>query len=186
MASYKRSIFLINPKFQYRFSFFFVSFVLLATAIYPFVIFDLFEKIIEMQPEMAADFQSTRNSLLLVLGLVELTILCFLFIFSIFLSHKIAGPMYKLTKHFEKIREGGEIKPVFFRDGDYFKEIAHEVNLTLEYFANQRQEDFVYLDEVSAYIANLSLVVPEDKKPVLREIQSNLSKIQSRNLENQL
>ena len=54
------------------------------------------------------------------------------------------------------------------------------MNETLEFFVNQRQEDFAYLDEVSAYINNLALVVPEDKKPVLNEIQSNLAKIQSR------
>ncbi|MEX0799286.1 MAG: hypothetical protein WD025_07560 [Bacteriovoracaceae bacterium] len=89
--------------------------------------------------------------------------------------------MYKLQKHLENIRSGGEVKPVFFRTGDNFQEIADEINLTLEYFVDQRQEDFSYLEEISAYMANLSLVVPEDKKPVLAEIQSNLSKIQSRN-----
>lgn len=183
MAVYKRSIFLINPKFQYKFSFILISFTLLATLIYPFIIYDLFEKIIQLQPEKASDLLSTRNDLLMVLGVIEVTILGFIFIFAIFISHKIAGPMYKLTAHLSKIREGGEITPVFFRAGDYFQEVADEVSLTLEHLAEQRQEDFTYLEEVSSYMANLSLVVPEDKKPVLNEIQSNLAKIQARNLE---
>lgn len=183
MASYKRSVFLINPRFQYKFSFILISFVLLSTIIYPFVIFDLFERIIQLQPDKAADVAGARNDLLVVLAVVEAVILGFLFIFSIFVSHKIAGPMYKLKNHLRALREGAELKPLFFRNGDYFKDVAEEVNLTLEYFKEQRQEDFVYLEEVAAYIANLSLVVPEDKKPILREIQANLSKVQSRNLE---
>jgi iron-sulfur cluster repair protein YtfE (RIC family) len=40
------------------------------------------------------------------------------------------------------------------------------------------QNDFVYLSEVNAYINNLSLVVPDDKKPVLSEIHKKLSDIQ--------
>lgn len=183
MAVYKRSVFIINPRFQYKFSFIVCSFVLLATLIYPFIVVDLFDKIIQLQPEKAAYYTAARNELLGVLGVIELTILGFLFIFAIFLSHKIAGPMFKLSSHLSKIRNGGEIKPVSFRSGDYFQEVADEVNQTLDYFAHQRLEDFTYLEEVSAYIANLSLVVPEDKKPVLSEIQSNLAKIQTRNLE---
>lgn len=91
--------------------------------------------------------------------------------------------MYKLSKHLESIRNGGEARDLFFRNGDYFHDVAEDVNATVDYFVNQRQEDFAYLDEVSSYIANLALVVPEDKKPVLGEIQSNLAKIQSRNKE---
>jgi hypothetical protein len=139
--------------------------------------------VIGLKPEKAGFYTESRNNLLAILGVIQLVFLGFLFIFTIFLSHKIAGPMYKLTSHLEGIRKGGEVKPVFFRSGDYFHEVADEVNLTTDYFINQRQEDFEYLEEVATYIANLSLVVPEDKKPVLNEIQSNLAKIQSRNSE---
>ena len=183
MADYKRNIFIINPKFQYKFSFIICTFALLTTLIYPFIILDLFDKIIQMRPEESALHLQSRNELIGILAIIELIFLGFLFIFSIFLSHKIAGPMYKLRRHLEEIREGGEVKPIHFRKGDNFQEIADEVNRTLETLQNQRQEDFSYLEEVSAYITNLSLVVPEDKKPVLTEIQSNLAKIQTRNQE---
>jgi hypothetical protein len=96
------------------------------------------------------------------------------------MSHKIAGPLYKLQNYLRDIREGGDVKSLFFRDGDHFHEIAEEVSQTMEYFSKQREKDFSYLDEVSSYIANLALVVPEDKKPVLNEIQSKLSEIQTR------
>jgi signal transduction histidine kinase len=147
---------------------------------YPLSIIDIFNVIIEKQPTEAASFEGLRNNLLVFLGFIEFAFLGLVFVVCIFMSHKVAGPMYKLQNHLINIKNGGEVKPVFFRDGDNFQEVAEEVNEVLEYFVNQRQEDFAYLDEVSAYINNLSLVVPEDKKPVLNEIQSNLAKIQSR------
>jgi hypothetical protein len=177
---YKRSIFIINPAFQYKFCLIVCAIVLLGSAIYPLSIYDIFNSIISQQPTEAASFQQMRNELLMTLGLIEFFFLGIVFIACIFMSHKVAGPMYKLQNHLTNIKNGGEVKPVFFRDGDNFPEVAEEVNEVLEYFVNQRQEDFAYLDEVSAYINNLALVVPEDKKPVLNEIQSNLAKIQSR------
>lgn len=181
MAVYKRRIFLINPKFQYRVTLFIVIFALIATAIYPFIISDLFEKMAAISPEKADSLRYAKRELLQVLLLIEAVILGFLFIFSIFLTHKMAGPMYKLKEHLKAIRQGGEIKHVFFRKGDYFQDVADEVNLTLEHFDMQREEDFESLQEISSYIANLALVVPEDKKPVLGEIQAKLAEIRTRN-----
>lgn len=180
MGTYKRSIFVINPKFQYKFCFVVCTIVLIGSVMYPLSIIDMFNVIIEKQPNQADTFTDLRNGLLLFLGIIEFAFLALVFIVCIFMSHKVAGPMYKLQNHLINIKNGGEVKPVFFRDGDNFHEVADEVNEVLEYFVNQRQEDFAYLDEVSAYINNLALVVPEDKKPVLNEIQSNLAKIQSR------
>ncbi len=102
------------------------------------------------------------------------------FVVCIFLSHKIAGPLYKLKNYLINIRSGGDITPLYFRKGDNFHDVAEEVTETMEFLNTQRAQDFEYLDEVSSYIANLSLVVPEDKKPVLNEIQRKLSEIQNR------
>tara|TARA_B100001971_G_scaffold214585_1_gene252936 strand:+ start:137621 stop:138103 length:483 start_codon:yes stop_codon:yes gene_type:complete len=153
----------------------------LATIIYPLSILDFTNVLMSNDAiTLPPDFEDARNTLLITLVGVQFFILAGVFLFCIFMSHKVAGPMYKLQNHLMQIKSGGEVKPVFFRDGDNFHEVADEVNETLEFFVNQRQEDFAYLDEVSAYINNLALVVPEDKKPVLNEIQSNLAKIQSR------
>ena len=53
-------------------------------------------------------------------------------------------------------------------------------NKTFENIQENYRKDFVYLSEVSAYINNLSLVVPDDKKIVLSEISKKLEEIQSR------
>ena len=180
LAAYKRSIFVVNPRFQYKFSFIICSIVFIGSLIYPLTIFDLYEKIIAIHPQGRLDLETNRNYLFILLSVIEFAFLGIVFVVSIFLSHKVAGPMYKLKNHLQNIRENGDIKPIFFRDGDNFHEIAEEVNLLIDHLSEQREEDFAYLEEVATYINNLSLVVPEDKKPVIQEILSRLATIQNR------
>lgn len=180
MAIYKRSIFVINPKFQYYFAFLICSLVFVASLIYPITIYDIYAKVIELQPQQAQELSGNREQLLTLLFVVQVAFVGLVFVLCIFISHKIAGPLYKLKNYLIDIREGKEITPLYFRKGDNFHDVAEEVTLTMEFFNEQRAQDFEYLNEVSSYIANLSLVVPEDKKPVLNEIQRKLSQIQSR------
>lgn len=88
--------------------------------------------------------------------------------------------MYKLKAYLTNIKNGAEITPLYFRKGDYFVDLADDVNDYIQTTILQREHDFEYLQEVSSYIANLALVIPEDKKPVLQEILSKLAEIQSR------
>lgn len=180
MALYKRTIFVINPRFQYKFCLVVCTFALIASLVYPWTIYDIYEKIILMNPADSQFLNGNRADLLRILGFVQLGIMALIFIICIFISHKIAGPLYKVQKYLQGIRNGETITNLWFRKGDNFPEIAEEINETMEYFVQQREDDFEYLDQVSSYIANLSLVVPEDKKPVLNEILSKLAEIQAR------
>jgi hypothetical protein len=44
------------------------------------------------------------------------------------LSHKIAGPLYRLDQDFKKMKESGELQKVKFREGDYFQEVSESFN----------------------------------------------------------
>lgn len=180
MATYKRSIFIINPRFQFKLSFLVCFLVLVATVIYPITIYELVESLIKIAPEKAEVLAETRQSLFWILALVQAGLLGLIFVSMIFVSHKIAGPMYKLKTYLASVRGSDHFSPVFFRKGDYFLDLADEVNETLSQISSKRSEDFAYLDEINSYIANLSLVVPDDKKPVLHEIQRKLLEIQNR------
>lgn len=149
--------------------------------IYPLTIYDIFEQIFALNPDMTEKIKSNRDQLLLFLGIMQMAILGIVFVITIFISHKIAGPMYKLKTYLTNIKNGGEISPLYFRKGDYFADLADDVNDYVQSLEQQREQDFEYLQEVASYIANLALVIPEDKKPVLQEILSKLAEIQSRN-----
>ena len=96
------------------------------------------------------------------------------------MTHKIAGPMYKLSNYLRSIAGGSAPTQITFRDGDNFHELAQDVNSVFDSLADSHEEDYAYLTEVSSYISNLSLVVPEDKKLVLQEINARLKDIQTR------
>lgn len=115
-----------------------------------------------------------------MLSIWQLGFTLLVFILCIFLSHKIAGPMYKLQKFLHDVQDNGFNGRLFFRKGDYFQEVAEDINDTFEELEEKYQNDMVYLGEVSSYLNNLSMVVPDDKKVVLNEITQRLGEIQER------
>ena len=184
MAVYKRNTYLINPKFQIKFSIYVCILVFISSLIYPLTIYDLMTSFIsylaKSSPEMASQINDKRTSLISILVFWQIGFTSLIFILCIFFSHKIAGPLYKLQNFLKAIRDGNSNGKLYFRNGDYFKEIADEFNETFEVITEQRKEDFVYLSEVNSYIKNLEMVVPEDKKAVLEQITTRLDEIQSK------
>ena len=60
---------------------------------------------------------------------LQLFLLAVTFLISIFLSHRIAGPVYRMRKVFEAARSGPLPQSVKFRKDDHFNELAQEYNL---------------------------------------------------------
>jgi signal transduction histidine kinase len=131
-------------------------------------------------PALSGTLDDRKSSILVVLTLWQLGFTALIFVICIFFSHKVAGPLYKLKKFLIQVKEGQNISRLSFRKGDYFQDIADEFNSAIEKLQNEHKNDFVYLSEVNTYLNNLSLVVPEDKKVVLREIRKKLDEIQER------
>jgi methyl-accepting chemotaxis protein len=179
-VGYKRNIYLINPRFQLKFSFYICGLVFLSSLIYPVTIYDIATSLAKKSPEIAQLLETKQIPLIAVLALWQLGFAALVFVICIFFSHKIAGPIYKLQKFLIDFREGENDGKLFFRDGDYFQEIAEDVNLVVENLRDTYQKDFVYLSEVEAYMKTLEAVVPEDKKIVVQEISQKLSEIQNR------
>lgn len=184
MAEYKRRVYLINPTFQLKFSFLICLLLFLSSLIYPLAIYDLINQIVTSIapkfPDAALRLSEKRNLLIGILALWQLGFTALVFIICIFFSHKIAGPLFKLTKFLQNMRNGNQAERLFFRNGDYFHEVADEFNKTFETIQENYRKDFVYLSEVHTYLNNLAMTVPDDKKVVLGEINKRLSEIQSR------
>lgn len=184
LAGYKRRIYLINPRFQVRFSLLVSLIIFISSVIYPLTILDLIDKFAGMMssqsPELVAQLEDKKITLIVILGLWQIGFTSLAFITCIFMTHKVAGPLYKVQKYLATIRDGQISGKLFFRNGDYFKEIADDLNETFETIQENYKNDFVYLSEVNAYLNNLSLVVPDDKKVVLKEITQKLTEIQNR------
>lgn len=190
MSKNNRKIFLINPPFQLKFSLYVCLLVFLSSLIYPVTIFELLSNFLEFAssnvhklPEfkkVSENLESKRNALIVVLVLWQLGFIGIAFIANIFLTHKVAGPIFKLKKFFQAIVDGEENGKLKFRDGDYFEDLAVSYNEAITTLKDKHKNDLVYLSEVSTYLNNLKLVVPDDKKAVLNEIILKLNDMQEK------
>jgi len=158
--------------------------VLISSLVYPLAIYGLFTEIIPkltpISPDISSKINQIKYDLIVFLGICQLGVMSIVFVLSIVISHKIAGPLYKLSQYLKSIKDDNPKGKLFFRKGDYFQEIAESYNDAFEHIQECHKNDFVYLSEVSTYLGNLSSFVPEDKRIVISEINKKLSEIQER------
>jgi len=132
--AYQRRLLLINKPFQLRFAFYVVSWMIALSVTYPLIIFELFEMMgrvllkVSNDPSIGEQILAKRQEIFLLLVLLQFAIMSVIFLVSIFLSHRIAGPVYKLMKSMEEARAGKLTGPIFFRKNDHFKELADGFN----------------------------------------------------------
>ncbi len=130
---YRRSILLINKRFQLRFCVYVCVWLVALCFIYPFIvqnIFDYFIRYVAQDPmgPPIAGLQATRREVLSLLVLIQLVFLGITFLVSLFLSHRIAGPLYKLSMSFQKVRMGSLHEEIRFRSKDHFMDLAESYN----------------------------------------------------------
>jgi len=183
-VGYKRRIYLINPGFQIKFSLLICFLMALICLSYPFIVYEILNSIlvryVNKIPELAKDIPRAKETLLLNLLIWQAIITILIFIICIFFSHKVAGPIYKLSKFLKDVKDGQNPGKLFFRNGDYFQEVAEDYNGAFKYIFENHKKDLMYISEVSSYLKNIEMVVPDDKKAVLNEIDKKLSEIQNR------
>lgn len=66
-----------------------------------------------------------------------LTCTLFITISGIYISHKIAGPLYKIEKHMQECVESGDLSEINFRKGDYFNELEINYNKLIHSIKNK-------------------------------------------------
>ncbi len=129
--SYRRRVLLINPRFQLRFAFYVCSWLFALSLIYPMLIYNVFEFIIRgaefdpLGPEYGK-LQQAKHDVLILLCLLQLVFLTMTFLISLFMSHRIAGPLYKLGQALKSLASGQWKGKLHFRKKDHFQELAEE------------------------------------------------------------
>ncbi len=183
-VAHKRRIYLINPNFQLKLSFYVCFITFLSSIIYPLTIYELISNIsnnlIQVSPTTVKALADKKVDLIKFLAVWQVGFTFIIFCACILVSHKVAGPIYKTRKFLKSIKSNNDMGALYFRDGDYFPELAEDYNDAIGHIQENYKKDFVYLSEVNAYINNLSHIVPDDKKIVLTEITKKLNEIQNR------
>lgn len=184
MARQQRKIFLINPKFQIRFSVIMCSIVFLTSLFYPITIFEIIVKVFDqsklVSPETINELVQYKQALILILILFQLGFTVLTFTICIFISHRIAGPIYKMSMFLTSISRGENRGKLNLRKHDYFKEFADDYNDAMESFQKSYKDDLNGLSEVRTFLSSISSSIPEDKKLALNQISHKLSEIEKR------
>ncbi len=182
---FKRKIFLINKSFQLRFAFYVCSWLIALSFAYPLIIsnlFDYFIRYMALDPSGPAlsTLESARSDLLWLLVLMQIVLILLTFLISIFMSHKIAGPLYRLDKYFKDVKAGHLGEPVRFRKSDYFQELAADCSTMIEdlryKFAKGKNGIQVAIPRIENAIKNSSSEVQKDLQvalDALREAQKS-------------
>ena len=193
--TYKRTIFLINPKFQLKFSLLISTVVFISSLIYPIVIYNLITtyknnistrlvKICEKETEEIARISKSvstqRENIIILLIFGQLIFTGIIFIISIFFSLKIAGPIYKTQKYLRKVSDNKGLGKLHFREEDYFKDLADDYNKTFSTLQNNYNRDVVYLNEIHSFLKKISSEFPNNKKPEIEKINQTIAEIQNR------
>lgn len=136
-ANRKLSSYWINPGFQGRMLLLFGGVHLLINMAYflaTVFFFNGFESVSKLLGKQGVDSGVTGfladqkavytsfNLSIFILSSLVFVILAFLF------THRVAGPMYRFQKSFEKMRKDKKLSMVFLREEDFFLEVQDEFN----------------------------------------------------------
>jgi len=137
--SYQRFRYVINKRFQLRFVVFMdlVAFGVIGVFYGASCFFysDL-QNLPEMMPHLSVTehqaiieiLSQRQQQLSRVFAASSFIVLGTLTLLGVLYSHRIAGPLYRLTRQLEALAAGGEPQPLVFREGDFFQEIPEAYN----------------------------------------------------------
>jgi methyl-accepting chemotaxis protein len=179
---YKRRIFLIDKAFQLRFSFYTVTWIGALGFAYPLIVENMLEAFIKIlrvaiDGPGLAQLEAMRGQVLRQLIISHVGAILVVFVISIFVSHRIAGPLYKLKKYFEELGKGNFDHTLRFRKTDYFQSLAEDYNRLVGQLRGIFQKDS---DAVKAATARLEAALPkagdarkeiEEALSILREVR---------------
>lgn len=184
MPRQQRKKFLINPQFQIRFSLIMCSIIFTTSLFYPITLFEIIVKVVDQSKLVSAttidELIQYKRALIVILVFFQLGFTALTFAICVFISHRIAGPIYKISIFLTSIKKGENRGKLFFRKHDYFKDLAEEYNGAMKSFQDNYQKDFAYLNEVRVYLETISPDLPVDKRSALSEVGHKLGEIQNR------
>ncbi len=106
----------------------------------------------------------------ILLGCAGVSILC------IFMSHKVAGPMYRLERVFEGYLSGNPTRTVAFRRSDQIEPLAHALNAWIGNLRRERQRWLAAMEEAERLCLQDEETCRVHMEKALREIGTELAR----------
>ena len=110
--------------------------------------------------------------ILSVMGIAALLNMGLVAFMGILLTHRIAGPMYSLVRHFRRIEDGRWYGQMRVREGDDMKYLVRNFNAMLESINQQTHVDFEKLRQVRELLVATEWSDAEKVSRALMEIKA--------------
>jgi signal transduction histidine kinase len=183
MATFRRRIILINRPFQIRFCAYICAWVLALCFIYPVFIsnlFDYFVRYVALDPANAdiGSLTATRKEIIRLVIITESAFLILTFMLGLFISHRIAGPLYKVRRCFEEFSRGGFDRKLYFRKRDYFPELASDFNKMVASFREREIRENEILATAAARIESVMKTANDQTRTELETALISIRKLQ--------
>jgi methyl-accepting chemotaxis protein len=184
----KRRIYYIEKKFQTKYILLTIFLLLTYTFAFIIIIFSPYILTLSLDFYSLSEKAEAARTLLLLHGKVWPGIGGIILLFgalSIFITHKIAGPLYRLKKSLSMIVEGNLDVKVKLRKGDDLKDLAEHFNMLAEElrtFVNTVRVDY---DLLSEYILELEreidakMLTEESGRALIHKVEANRKNIEA-------
>lgn len=156
----RRYTYIIDPDVQFRFLFTWFGMLL----VYIFLVLTSFyftqEFFLGDVPNQELQTILTQIFSYSSVFVIVLTVLFAMF--SILISHKIAGPAYNICQSIQRMKEGNVDFNVQLRQSDYLQDVAKNLNNFLSYFRERKER----VQEVQSTLQELKQGIKKDDRQV--------------------
>jgi len=140
----RRRRYLVKKKLQFKYLLFVLLAMLIPTivvgaALY-YLIWETIAAEIAVPEAIAAALVPALEKVNVILIISVPLVFAVILLFSVFISHRIAGPVYRLEKEMKKIADGDYLRRIKLRSNDELQEIAEGINSVLEHFAGSKKD----------------------------------------------
>ena len=151
----RRSTFLIDRKFQLKYTFIIVLVGVLVSALLGFFIYRLNlenRELLEIDAEMMAQVELLDSYTMYYLVGFVVVMALFLFIWGIFITHRVAGPIFIISKYLRELKEGQLPQTRPLRKGDELKAFFETFSAMLDHLKGMNTEEAALLEKSAAQI----------------------------------
>lgn len=166
--NYKRTQYLVNRPLQLAYSGQLILHVTLITLIFGFALWYLNREYLELFYKMVGEnalpkeyIRSIENSFIIKIFLAAVVMGVLLLFVGIYTSHRVAGPLFRLTKFINLVGVENELQTVQIRKKDQLKEMASAFNHMVHSLRDKMYQDLRLIDQVKDKI---NIVMTDLKK----------------------
>jgi methyl-accepting chemotaxis protein len=159
---HRRRILLINRKFQLKFTLFVFTWVLIISLALPLSLKTGLKQLLEtLAPKIPIEalhqIEHFHDQIFAVYSVAALVAASILFWLCFLLSHRIAGPIYRIQIALERWTRGNIERNLKLRKHDHFKELADAYNGAAAEYSDFRNQVRVSCDQLELISRDLEL-----------------------------